>query len=71
LPILSAEHDALRRLARRHGATYKPSGAGGGDLGIAFATDPGAAVATASAVAAAGFRVVPLRLDPSGLTRHG
>ena len=70
LPIVSAEHDTLRRLARRHGASYKPSGAGGGDLGVAFATDPDAAQRMASAAAAAGFRILPLRLDPRGLTRH-
>lgn len=70
LPILSAELDALRGLARRHGAAFKPSGAGGGDLGIAFAADPEAAAATAAAAAAAGFRTVPLHLDPCGLTRH-
>ncbi|PWB77097.1 MAG: hypothetical protein C3F15_03920 [Holophagae bacterium] len=70
LPIVSGEHDTLRRLARRHGASYKPSGAGGGDLGIAFAADPDAAQQMASAAAAAGFRIVPLRLDPRGLTRH-
>jgi len=70
LPIVSGEHDTLRRLARHHGASYKPSGAGGGDLGIAFATDPDAAQRMTSAAAAAGFRIVPLRLDPRGLTRH-
>lgn len=71
LPIVSAEHDVLRRIARRHGAAFKPSGAGGGDLGIAFAADHEAAGATAAAAIAAGFRTVPLRVDPSGLTRHG
>lgn len=70
LPIVSGEHDTLRRLARRHGASYKPSGAGGGDLGIAFATDPDAALRVAAAAVAEGFRVVPLHLDPRGLTRH-
>jgi phosphomevalonate kinase len=69
LPIMSAEHEALLRLARRHRASYKPSGAGAGDLGIVFAGSAEAAEATASAAAAAGFRTVPLRLDPCGLTR--
>ena len=70
LPIMSAEHDALRRLARRHGAAYKPSGAGGGDLGLVCSSDQETARAAAAAATASGFRVVPLRLDPSGLTRH-
>jgi hypothetical protein len=68
LPIMSAEHDALWRLARRHGAAYKPSGAGGGDLGLVCSSDQEAARAAAAAATASGFRVVPLRLDPSGLT---
>ena len=68
LPVLSAEHDALRRLARRHGASYKPSGAGGGDLGIAFAAEAEAVEATAAAAVAAGFRRVAVQLDPHGLT---
>ena len=67
LPIVSAEHDALRRLARRHGASYKPSGAGGGDLGLIVSPDPKAAAAAASAATAAGFRVLSLGLDPNGL----
>jgi phosphomevalonate kinase len=67
LPILSAEHDALRRLARRHGTSYKPSGAGGGDLGLIVSPDPEAAAAAASAATAGGFRVLSLGLDPDGL----
>lgn len=34
--IQSDEHTELRRLAVAHGVTYKPSGAGGGDVGLAF-----------------------------------
>jgi phosphomevalonate kinase len=70
LPILSAEHDALRRFARRHGAAFKPSGAGGGDLGLMCSSDRETARAAATAAAAAGFHIVSLRLDPSGLVRH-
>ena len=71
LPIVSAEHNTLRSLAHRNRSSYKPSGAGGGDLGIAFAAELEAATATAAAAAAAGFRTVPLRVDPSGLLiRH-
>jgi phosphomevalonate kinase len=70
LPIVSAEHEALRRLAHRHGAAFKPSGAGGGDLGLVCSSDRETARAAGAAAAAAGFHVVPLRLDPSGLVRH-
>jgi phosphomevalonate kinase len=71
LPILSDDHLELRRLARRHGARYKPSGAGGGDLGIAWSGDPAAAAETASAATAAGFQVLDLHLDRDGLRRAG
>ena len=40
IPILSDEHLELRRLARDIGVSYKPSGAGGGDVGIGFTDDP-------------------------------
>lgn len=34
--IVTREHAELAALARRHGGVAKPSGAGGGDLGVAF-----------------------------------
>lgn len=37
-PIISPEHRRIGEIVRECGAAYKPSGAGGGDLGIAFAT---------------------------------
>lgn len=67
LPILSDEHVEMGRIARRIGAHYKPSGAGGGDVGIAFTNDPEIAAATGAAAEDAGFRVLDLRLTPDGL----
>lgn len=68
LSIFSPEHAALRELMGRHGASYKPSGAGGGDLGIAFAPDDRSAAAAAAAATEAGFSVVELAVDPIGLS---
>jgi phosphomevalonate kinase len=34
--ILSAAHQQLSRRAEAHGLAYKPAGAGGGDIGVAF-----------------------------------
>ena len=34
--IFSPVHERLRAIAVKHGAVYKPSGAGGGDFGIAL-----------------------------------
>jgi phosphomevalonate kinase len=67
LQIMSDEHLQLGKLARAHGARYKPSGAGGGDIGIAFASDIETITDVERAVLAAGFRVVDLRVDFEGL----
>ena len=40
--IFSSEHQTARSLAQNEGLVYKPSGAGGGDMGIAIGTDPDA-----------------------------
>jgi phosphomevalonate kinase len=68
MPILSEEHRQLRRLAAASGARYKPSGAGGGDVGIAFAADPVAMRETAARAEAEGFAVLDLGTDPRGFT---
>jgi phosphomevalonate kinase len=39
LPIVSPVHRRIGRLAAKHGLTYKPSGAGGGDIGIALGNE--------------------------------
>lgn len=68
MPILSAEHRALRQLAAGCGIRYKPSGAGGGDFGLGFATDVAAASELAERAAFEGFRVVELSVDLKGVT---
>jgi phosphomevalonate kinase len=67
MPILSDEHHALRRIAVDCGVRYKPSGAGGGDFGIGFATDAAAAAEFTSRAEASGFRALELGIDHSGL----
>ena len=67
LPILSDEHRRLHRLARECETRYKPSGAGGGDFGLAFATDPGLTALMAARATADGFNVLDLQVDPVGL----
>jgi phosphomevalonate kinase len=67
LPILSEEHRLLRRLAGECGAAYKPSGAGGGDFGLGFATDPEVVGAVSRRAKAAGFSVIDLLVEPTGL----
>ena len=40
LSVWSAQHETMYDLANQVGVLYKPSGAGGGDIGMAVATDP-------------------------------
>lgn len=61
IDIVSDRHRVLARRAAAHGVVYKPSGAGGGDLGVALATDP-AALAAFGAAAAASGEGKPLKL---------
>lgn len=67
IPILSDEHAALGRLARDLPLVYKPSGAGGGDLGIAFTDDPDAAAAFRAKTGDEGFASLDLKVDPRGV----
>ena len=64
--IFTPEHLQLTKLAERFDLAYKVSGAGGGDLGLAFSTDP---VALARFRKAAGERydTIDLAIDPRGL----
>jgi hypothetical protein len=67
MPILSEEHRRLRGLAEGCGVHYKPSGAGGGDFGIGFASDLDAAEEFADGVVTEGFRAIDLRIDGIGV----
>jgi phosphomevalonate kinase len=67
LDILSEAHLKLRELATRSGVRYKPSGAGGGDIGIAFSDDADALARLESAARTAGFVPLDLTVDPTGL----
>jgi phosphomevalonate kinase len=65
--VLTSEHRRIAALAQRFAVTYKTSGAGGGDLGIAMSRDSAALAALRAAVAEEGFLWVDLRIDPNGL----
>ncbi|HHM23546.1 MAG TPA: hypothetical protein ENJ23_00725 [Bacteroidetes bacterium] len=62
-PIISPEHQQIAATVQRNGGAYKPSGAGGGDLGIAFVRSARQLTQMASEVQKAGFDVVHLKLD--------
>ena len=62
--IVSAPHRALGQIAADAGLVYKPSGAGGGDIGLVFADDPNRLENARDALKRAGGE--PLSLDLGG-----
>jgi len=67
LGIFEAGHDALVQDALERGFVYKPCGAGGGDVGIALATDTAQLDAFAQRAEAAGFRRLDIDIDNDGV----
>jgi phosphomevalonate kinase len=65
--IVTADHRAIGARAQRFGVVYKISGAGGGDLGLAFSDDAQALEAFCDAVTADGYGVIDIEQDPQGL----
>jgi phosphomevalonate kinase len=71
LGIFAAGHAALVTAAESSGVLYKPCGAGGGDLGIVFATEEAAIDAFVALARNHGFRQVTAAIDASGLRCDG
>lgn len=67
LGIFDAGHRQMHELAARNGLTYKPCGAGGGDIGVVLGTRQEALEDFARQAAGCGFRKLPVMLDPCGL----
>lgn len=68
IDIVCAEHRALAETARACGVAYKTCGAGGGDVGVAMATDPDRLTHFARQATSAGFRVLETDIDARGLS---
>jgi len=66
--IATPTHRQLASMARAHGVMYKPSGAGGGDIGVVLSTDIDATQAVKAAMADAGFWAMALTPSEDGLT---
>ena len=64
--IFTPEHLQLLKLAERFDLAYKVSGAGGGDLGLAFGADP-EALARFRKAADERYDTINLAVDPRGL----
>lgn len=69
LPLVTPELASLVRAANRAGAAAKPSGAGGGDCGIAFATSAAQATAVQAAWRDAGILPLPVAIAAEGVAR--
>ena len=69
LPLVTPELARLVRAANRAGAAAKPSGAGGGDCGIAFATSAAQAMAVQAAWRDAGILPLPVAIAGQGVAR--
>jgi phosphomevalonate kinase len=65
--IVTDRHRQLQELAAQHSAVFKTSGAGGGDVGLAFSRSGAPALELAATLAAAGADVVPLGFGAAGL----
>jgi phosphomevalonate kinase len=69
VPIVTRPFEAAATLARSLGGAAKPSGAGGGDIGVAFFANPGAAT-TFAAQCPDGVLVLDIRLGAAGAHRR-
>jgi phosphomevalonate kinase len=65
--IFSAGHDELTRLGDELGIVYKPSGAGGGDCGVALGMDPDRLSEFGEAAQSQGFVPLDVRRDNRGV----
>ena len=65
--IWSESHRELREAATEHGVVYKPSGAGGGDCGIAFSDDAERIEKVAAEFRRLGYAVPDIELGEAGL----
>lgn len=71
LGIFSDAHRKLGQLAIDAGVVYKPCGAGGGDIGAAFASTTRAIEEFSARAAASGFLPLALEIEPHGLEVTG
>jgi mevalonate kinase len=70
LPIVTPALAAAASLAEELGGAAKPSGAGGGDVGVAFLTDQGAARTFGERAAHLGLEILSIRTGADGLRRE-
>lgn len=67
-PIISEEHQKLIGLASGSGAVYKPSGAGGGDIGVAFCDSPDAVQRVKHSIQETEFQILDFGIASEGVS---
>ncbi|RMG66816.1 MAG: hypothetical protein D6715_06075 [Calditrichaeota bacterium] len=67
IPIVSRVHRQVAQMVDHHGGVYKPSGAGGGDMGVAFFPNRIQQKAAAEMLKKAGYHTPELRMETSGV----
>ena len=67
MPIISPAHQKLASIVESQGAVYKPSGAGGGDIGIAFTESADKIEVIAKEVETGGFKALDIKPAPTGV----
>ncbi len=65
--IVSDVHEEILSIVTRAGGTYKPSGAGGGDIGVAFCKDPEGVQRIRRAIGQSVFDLMNLELQTDGV----
>lgn len=70
-PVYTVDHRRLAELADRAGVAFKPSGAGGGDIAMAVATDTQALGDLARRVTAAGYQLLEIGPGAPGVRELG
>lgn len=67
VPIISAVHRQIGKIVYGDGGFYKPSGAGYGDVGIAFSSSPQIISKITEDIDGAGFEIIPLKTGIEGV----
>jgi phosphomevalonate kinase len=67
VPIVSEPHQRIAKIARSCGCAAKPSGAGGGDLAVAFCPDAASAARLREELMAQDFAPLDLEMDLTGV----
>lgn len=69
-PIISEVHQRLAEIVEAAGGVYKPSGAGGGDLGIAFAASEGIIPEIKQRLNKTSFQAISLSVAQNGVVSY-